>query len=47
MAEVKVAEERLEVAIEKSLLGHVSKIVSKLLSKLSEYPNIDTSLCQL
>ncbi len=27
------------------LLEHVSKIVSILLSKLSDYPNIDTSLC--
>ncbi len=28
-----------------SLLGHVSKIVSILLSKLSDCPNTDTSLC--
>ncbi len=28
-----------------SLLGHVSKIFSKLLSKLSDCPNNDTSLC--
>ncbi len=28
-----------------SLLGHVSKIVRILLSKLSDCPNTDTSLC--
>ncbi len=28
-----------------STLGHVSKIVSILLSKLSDCPNTDTSLC--
>ncbi len=28
-----------------SLLGHVSKIVSILLSKLGDCPNTDTSLC--
>ncbi len=29
----------------RSLLGHVSKIVSILLSKLSSCPSTDTSLC--